>query len=41
VNVEGLTTAPVLRSLSDRVGVEMPITNAVCDISSAAAAWID
>jgi glycerol-3-phosphate dehydrogenase (NAD(P)+) len=30
--VEGLTTAPVLRELSDRVGVEMPITNAVCDI---------
>jgi glycerol-3-phosphate dehydrogenase (NAD(P)+) len=30
--VEGLTTAPVLRSLSERVGVEMPITNAVCDI---------
>jgi glycerol-3-phosphate dehydrogenase (NAD(P)+) len=30
--VEGLTTAPVLRELSQRVGVEMPITNAVCDI---------
>ena len=30
--VEGLTTAPVLRSLSQRVGVEMPITNAVCEI---------
>ena len=30
--VEGLTTAPVLRELSERVGVEMPITNAVCDI---------
>lgn len=30
--VEGLTTAPVLRGLSERVGVEMPITNAVCDI---------
>ena len=30
--VEGLTTAPVLRRLSERVGVEMPITNAVCDI---------
>jgi glycerol-3-phosphate dehydrogenase (NAD(P)+) len=30
--VEGLTTAPVLRDLSRRVGVEMPITNAVCDI---------
>jgi glycerol-3-phosphate dehydrogenase (NAD(P)+) len=30
--VEGLTTAPVLRELSQRVGVEMPITNSVCDI---------
>ena len=30
--VEGLTTALVLRDLSRRVGVEMPITNAVCDI---------
>jgi glycerol-3-phosphate dehydrogenase (NAD(P)+) len=30
--VEGLTTAPVLRELADRVGVEMPITNAVCEI---------
>ena len=30
--VEGLTTAPVLRDLSQRVGVEMPITNAVCEI---------
>jgi glycerol-3-phosphate dehydrogenase (NAD(P)+) len=30
--VEGLTTAPVLRELSQRVGVEMPITNAVCEI---------
>ena len=30
--VEGLTTAPVLRDLSRRVGVEMPITNAVCEI---------
>jgi glycerol-3-phosphate dehydrogenase (NAD(P)+) len=30
--VEGLTTAPVLRELSHRVGVEMPITNAVCEI---------
>jgi glycerol-3-phosphate dehydrogenase (NAD(P)+) len=30
--VEGLTTAPVLRDLSHRVGVEMPITNSVCDI---------
>jgi glycerol-3-phosphate dehydrogenase (NAD(P)+) len=30
--VEGLTTAPVLRELAKRVGVEMPITNAVCEI---------
>ena len=30
--VEGLTTAPVLRDISRRVGVEMPITNSVCDI---------
>ena len=30
--VEGLTTAPVLRGLAHRVGVEMPITNAVCEI---------
>ena len=30
--VEGLTTAPVLRDLSRRVSVEMPITNAVCEI---------
>jgi glycerol-3-phosphate dehydrogenase (NAD(P)+) len=30
--VEGLTTAPVLRDLAQRVGVEMPITSAVCDI---------
>ena len=30
--VEGLTTAPVLRELSQRVGIEMPITNAVCEI---------
>ena len=30
--VEGLTTAPVLRELSRTVGVEMPITNVVCEI---------
>ena len=28
--VEGLTTAPVLRDLSRRLGVEMPITEGVC-----------
>jgi glycerol-3-phosphate dehydrogenase (NAD(P)+) len=30
--VEGLTTAPVLRDLSYRVGVELPITEGVCRI---------
>jgi glycerol-3-phosphate dehydrogenase (NAD(P)+) len=30
--VEGLTTAPVLRDLSHRVGVELPITEGVCRI---------
>ena len=30
--VEGLTTAPVLNALAARVGVELPITNAVCEI---------
>ncbi|HEU5278900.1 MAG TPA: NAD(P)H-dependent glycerol-3-phosphate dehydrogenase [Gaiellaceae bacterium] len=30
--VEGLTTAPVLRDLSRRVGVELPITEGVCRI---------
>jgi glycerol-3-phosphate dehydrogenase (NAD(P)+) len=30
--VEGLTTAPVLRDLSHRVGVEMPITEGVCAV---------
>jgi glycerol-3-phosphate dehydrogenase (NAD(P)+) len=30
--VEGLTTAPVLRDLSRRVGVEMPITEGVCSV---------
>ena len=28
--VEGLTTAPVLRDLSRRLGVELPITEGVC-----------
>ena len=28
--VEGLTTAPVLRDLSRRMGIELPITEAVC-----------
>jgi glycerol-3-phosphate dehydrogenase (NAD(P)+) len=30
--VEGLTTAPVLRELSRRVGVELPITEGVCQV---------
>jgi glycerol-3-phosphate dehydrogenase (NAD(P)+) len=30
--VEGLTTAPVLRDLSHRVGVELPITEGVCEV---------
>jgi glycerol-3-phosphate dehydrogenase (NAD(P)+) len=30
--VEGLTTAPVLRGLSRRLGIELPITEAVCGI---------
>jgi glycerol-3-phosphate dehydrogenase (NAD(P)+) len=30
--VEGLTTAPVLRDLSRRLGIELPITEGVCDV---------
>ena len=30
--VEGLTTAPVLRDLSHRLGVELPLTEAVCRV---------
>jgi glycerol-3-phosphate dehydrogenase (NAD(P)+) len=30
--VEGLTTAPVLRDLSQRLGIELPITEAVCGV---------
>jgi glycerol-3-phosphate dehydrogenase (NAD(P)+) len=32
--VEGLTTAPVLRDLSHRVGIELPITEGVCAVLS-------
>jgi glycerol-3-phosphate dehydrogenase (NAD(P)+) len=32
--VEGLTTAPVLRDLSHRLGVELPITEGVCTVLS-------
>jgi glycerol-3-phosphate dehydrogenase (NAD(P)+) len=30
--VEGLTTAPVLRELSSRLGIELPITDGVCRV---------
>ena len=30
--VEGLTTAPVLRDLSHRMGIELPITDGVCSV---------
>ena len=30
--VEGLNTAPVLRDLSHRIGVELPITEGVCAV---------
>jgi glycerol-3-phosphate dehydrogenase (NAD(P)+) len=30
--VEGLTTAPVLRDLSHRLGIELPITDGVCRV---------
>ena len=30
--VEGLTTAPVLRELAHRLGIEMPITDGVCTV---------
>jgi glycerol-3-phosphate dehydrogenase (NAD(P)+) len=30
--VEGLTTAPVLRNLSHRLGIELPITDGVCTV---------
>jgi glycerol-3-phosphate dehydrogenase (NAD(P)+) len=32
--VEGLTTAPVLRDLSRRLGIELPITEGVCQVLS-------
>ena len=32
--VEGLTTAPVLRELSHRLGVELPVTEGVCAVLS-------
>lgn len=32
--VEGITTAPILRELSQRVGVELPITDGVCAVLS-------
>ncbi len=36
--VEGLTTAPVLRDLSRRLGVELPLTEAVCEVLSGTSA---
>jgi glycerol-3-phosphate dehydrogenase (NAD(P)+) len=30
--VEGLTTAPLLDALAERLGIELPITHAVCEI---------
>jgi glycerol-3-phosphate dehydrogenase (NAD(P)+) len=30
--IEGLTTAPVLRDVSRRIGIELPITEGVCDV---------
>jgi glycerol-3-phosphate dehydrogenase (NAD(P)+) len=30
--VEGLTTAPVVRDLSHRLGIELPITEGVCAV---------
>lgn len=33
---EGLTTAPVIRDLSRRLGVELPVTEAVCEILAGA-----
>lgn len=35
--VEGLTTAPVLRDLSHRLGIELPITEGVCAVLAGAA----
>ena len=32
--VEGLTTAPVLRDLARRLGIELPITEGVCEVLS-------
>jgi glycerol-3-phosphate dehydrogenase (NAD(P)+) len=32
MSVEGITTAPVLRGLGRRLGIELPITNAVCEV---------
>jgi glycerol-3-phosphate dehydrogenase (NAD(P)+) len=32
--VEGLTTAPILRNLSHRLGVELPVTEGVCAVLS-------
>ena len=39
--VEGLTTAPVLRDLSHRVGIELPITEGVCSVLEGRVALAD
>jgi glycerol-3-phosphate dehydrogenase (NAD(P)+) len=36
--VEGLTTAPVVRELGGRVGIDLPITEAVCQVLDGASA---
>jgi glycerol-3-phosphate dehydrogenase (NAD(P)+) len=30
--IEGLTTAPVMRDLAHRLGIELPITEGVCAV---------
>ena len=32
VALQGLTTAPVMREVSHRLGIEMPITEGVCTV---------
>jgi glycerol-3-phosphate dehydrogenase (NAD(P)+) len=39
--VEGLTTAPVLRDLARGRGLELPITEAVCEVAAGAATPLD
>ena len=37
--VEGLTTAPVLRDLSRTLDIELPITEAVCEVLAGTPGW--